>query len=296
VRRAASLLALLAVAVLWAEVSSADADAELALADRAWAERDVGADDRGHTRPERIGAAIAAYERALAATPLRIDVHWKRVRALYFAGEFASAGDNESEQWFARARVAAIEAVDALDEAVPGMAVPSELSADELAAALPQRLHPDVAALHLWSGIAWGAWTRFGSLFAIVRTGVPGKLKRYAEITIALDPALEQGGGHRLLAALHRSMPRVPLYSGWVDRDRAFVELDRALEISPTYPGNRLLLALTILDLAPERRDEAMLLLEEVAGTLPDPSARVEQLAMREGARERLEEERARQQ
>jgi hypothetical protein len=57
-----------------------------------------------------------------------------------------------------------------------------------------------------------------------------------------------------------------------------------------------LLLALTILDLAPERRDEAMLLLEQVAGTLPDPSARVEQLAMREGARERLEEERARQQ
>jgi hypothetical protein len=62
--------------------------------------------------------------------------------------------------------------------------------------------------------------------------------------------------------------------------------------MSPAHPGNRLLLALTLLDLAPERRSEALDLLQQVEGLTPRPSMRVEELAMRKQARERLRAER----
>jgi len=107
-------------------------------------------------------------------------------------------------------------------------------------------------------------------------------------VVVALDPTLEHGGAYRMLGALHRSMPHVPLYTGWVDHKKAFVELDRAMAIAPAFPGNQLLYGLTILELAPQRREEAIALLDRVAVLEPDPVQRVEQLAMRAAARERL--------
>jgi hypothetical protein len=94
------------------------------------------------------------------------------------------------------------------------------------------------------------------------------------------------------LAELHRSLPRVPFYTGWVDREQAFVELDRAMAIAPMFPGNQLLYGLTLLELAPHRRAQALGLLEQVAALEPDPGEKAEQLAMRAAARDRLEEER----
>jgi hypothetical protein len=47
-------------------------------------------------------------------------------------------------------------------------------------------------------------------------------------------------------------------------------------------------LALTLLDLAPERRAEALDLLDQVGRLTPRPSMRIEDLAMRREARERL--------
>jgi hypothetical protein len=266
----------------------------VAAGDRAWDARAEGVDARGQAQPEPIGRAIVAYERAVAAAPERIEAHWKRVRALYFAGEFASRDDATREVWFERARRAAQEAVAALDHVVGGDPPPSEVPAAEIAAAVPPALHEDAAALYLWSAIAWGAWTRYHGVLAIVRSGVPGKLKRYAEVVLALDANLENGAAHRLLAALHRSLPRVPFYTGWVDPDQAFVELDRAMVISPTFPGNRLLYALTILELAPARRGEAVDLLEQVAALEPASGEQVEELAMRAGARDKLAELRGR--
>jgi tetratricopeptide (TPR) repeat protein len=285
------IVALILSAARIADAERDDASIDLARGDAAWAARAEGADDRGNAAAGRIEQAIAAYQDALALEPDRPELHWKYVRALYFAGEFASADDAASEQWFDRARGAARVAVDVLDEAIAITRPLDALAPEEIAAVLPAVSRHDVAALHLWSAIAWGAWTRYNGVLSIVRSGAPGKLKRYADIVVALEPALEQGGGHRLLAALHRSLPRVPLYTGWVDRDRAFVELDDAMAIAPGYPGNQLLSALTLLQLAPDRRDEALSLLEKVAAITPDPDETVEQLAMRAAARERLEEE-----
>jgi hypothetical protein len=76
--------------------------------------------------------------------------------------------------------------------------------------------------------------------------------------------------------------------SGWVDRNESIPLLERAYAMAPDNPGNRLLLALTLLDLAPERRSEALDLLKQVEGLTPRTSMRIEDLAMRMEARDRL--------
>ena len=68
--------------------------------------------------------------------------------------------------------------------------------------------------------------------------------------------------------------------------------MDRALAVGPEHPGNYFLLALTLFDLAPDRRDEALVLLDKVVASPPRPAYVVEDLAVREAARARVVEER----
>jgi hypothetical protein len=146
----------------------------------------------------------------------------------------------------------------------------------------------DVARLYFWSAINWGAWSRNAGLLSAVRQGVANRIHRYTLITIALEPAYDEGGAFRLLGRLHAELPRVPFVSGWIDRSESIPLLERAYAMAPENPGNRLLLALTLLDLAPERRSEALDLLKQVEGLTPRTSMRIEDLAMRREARELL--------
>ena len=88
------------------------------------------------------------------------------------------------------------------------------------------------------------------------------------------------------LFALHQLMEK--------DRERALPHAEAALAIDPAHPGNRLLMARTLLDVAPERRGEALAILEALDGVEPRPGERVEDLSILRNARERLAEERRR--
>ncbi len=130
-------------------------------------------------------------------------------------------------------------------------------------------------------------------LLSAVRRGVADRLRDYTLLVLALEPDYEEGGADRMMAALHARLPRVPFLSGWVDRSEALPHVERALAIAPEHPGNHLLLALTLLDLHPERRAEALAALEQVSAVEPRRATEVEDLAIRREARERLELERA---
>jgi hypothetical protein len=114
-------------------------------------------------------------------------------------------------------------------------------------------------------------------------------LHDYAELVIALDPSFEEGGALRLLARLHATLPRIPLLSGWVDREQALPLMERALALAPAHPGNQLLMALTLRELAPARSNDANLLLENAASSTPRPAYAAEDAAIRKEAREQLE-------
>jgi len=270
----------------------------LAAADAAWAARAEGARSEGRAAEAAADAALRAAEAAIDAAPDDLGPRWRLLRALHFRADFASAGPGAERAVLERATREADAAKAVLARRV-GAATAGAGDASALAALPPERLREavpeaqraDAAAVYFWSAVAWGAWSQRTGLLAAVREGVANRVHRDALAAAALDGRCDDGGPHRLLARLHATLPRLPLVSGWVDRAQALPEMERALAIAPDHLGNRLLLALTLLDLAPERRAEALGLLREAAAASPRESRRVEEEAIRAEARERLAQE-----
>jgi tetratricopeptide (TPR) repeat protein len=285
-----SVAACLAMALV---ASAAEPSGPLTRGDAAWARRGEGSDADGRAASGPIAEATRAYEEAMAAAPDDLAPRWKLVRALQFAGEYASASDVEARARVDRAAAEAEAALELLGRRMGGRAKLDALAPEALRGALAPGDVPDATAVHFWSAIAWGGWAQRHGLLGAVRQGVANRIHRGALASIALDPAFEEGGAHRLLARLHASLPRVPFFSGWVDRSQALPEMDRALAIAPRHLGNRMLLAVTLLDVAPDRRGEALALLEEVSQAEPRADQLVEERAIRKAARERLAQERA---
>jgi tetratricopeptide (TPR) repeat protein len=270
-------------------ISSGARASDVDLGDSAWERRAEGEQD-GLPRPVPIREAVDFYQRALAADPGRQEARWKLLRALHFAGEFAPLDEGDARQIFERAREVAETGLELLADQVHSGVRLDELDPE----AIPGRLEStgvaasNVARLYFWSAINWGAWSRSVGLLSAVRNGVARRLHRYTLVTIALEPDYDDGGALRLLGRLHAELPRVPFLSGWVDRERALPLTERAYSLAPANPGNRLLLALTLLDLAPQRTAEALDLLHQVGQLTPRSSMRIEDLAMRKEAQDRL--------
>jgi len=281
---------MLAAVLAWAPAAWAqmDAGALIRSGDAAWAARAEGHDGRGLAATEPIARAIRSYEAALALEPDRLGAHWRTVRALFFEGEYALSEPDARQASFDRAAAASDAAFEALARRSSDAKALRRDDPERTRAAFPTELHPDVARIHFWSALAWGARGRYYGTLDGVRNGVARRLYRYAEVAIALEPTLAQGGPHRLMASLQQRVPRIPFLTGWVDKDRILPEVERAMAIAPHFPGNMLLYALLLLERAPDRREEARALLERVAALEPDPSQIVEQITMRETARETL--------
>ena len=285
------LVALMSVALGFGACSSVPSHAgDTTRGDAAWEARANGEQD-GRASLEVIGEALGLYEAALTATPDDLSIRWKLLRALHFAGGFAATDDRDKVRFFDRAREVADQGVDQIHRNGDSPFLLEEADPREVRdlVALRGLSSSDVARLYFWSAINWGAWSRQAGLLSAVRHGVGNRLYRYTLVAIALEPDYEEGGAYRLLGRLHAELPKVPFVTAWVDRDQAVPLLERAYAQAPANPGNQLLLALTLLDLAPQRRTQALRLLQEVEGLSPRPAMHVEDLAMRKEAhKERL--------
>ena len=259
-------LLLLALLLAWLPAQAA---AQLEDADLAWASRAEQLDGR-MARPERIEEAIRLYRAALDSGGASLEERWKLLRALHYLIDFSTAEESRKD--------AAME--EALELAKRSVEVLEEGKGDAR----------DRARLYFRCAIAWGTRAQRVGLLTIVREGVATQMHDYAEQALALDPTVDRGGPLRLLSRLHGRLPRVPFVSGWVDREKSLALAERAYADDPEHPGNRLILALALLERAPERSAEAEALLESVAESTPDPAMLAEWLAIREQARERLAE------
>jgi hypothetical protein len=115
-------------------------------------------------------------------------------------------------------------------------------------------------------------------------------LREYTELSIALEPEYEGGGALRLLSRLHAVVPRLPLFSSWVDPEEAVARIEQAYAMAPDNPGNQFLYALTLKEIAPERLAETIELLERVATQTPRADMEIEDLSMTRQAKEALVE------
>jgi tetratricopeptide (TPR) repeat protein len=248
---------------------SVDVQAQLAEADLLWEAR---ADELSGllATADRTEEAIRAYRSAVGSQPYALEARWKLLRAFHYLIDFTNATEAREDAVLKEAVSFADTSLDLLDAEVES---PS-----------------DRAQLYFWSAIVWGARGQRVGLLTLVREGIATRMHDYAQRAVALDPTIERGGAYRLLARLHSGLPRVPFVSGWVDRKQAVPMAERALEIDPEDPGNRLILALTLLERAPERRAEATAIVATVARRTPRDTLRAEDLATREQARDRLAE------
>jgi tetratricopeptide (TPR) repeat protein len=97
------------------------------------------------------------------------------------------------------------------------------------------RLDPDSAGAQYYLGLNYGQ---------LAQTKLLGALKLVEQMeeswkkTIELDPKFDYAGGHRTLGVLYRDAPGWPTSVG--SRSKARHHLQKAVELCPEYPGNRL--------------------------------------------------------
>jgi hypothetical protein len=240
---------------------------QLASGDRAWDARAEVLKGRLATQ-DKIEEAVRSYRAACETAPTPAEACWKLLRALHYLIEFTNASERRKDEAVEEAVSLATTRIDALAQGDGN--------------------GRDSAQLYFWAAIVWGARGQRVGLLTIVREGVARRMHDYARQAVELDPEIERGGGYRLLSRLHASLPRVPFVSGWVDRDQVLPLAEQAYSIAPDDPGNRLILALALLERAPERRPQAAELLASISQRAPRPALLAEDLAIREEARERL--------
>jgi len=274
----------LALATLGVAPSGAEPDA-LARGDAAYARRGEGQVD-GRAAPGPIREAVVAYEAAAREAPANLEAQWKLLRALFFQAEYAATETSAKRTILARGLEVGREAEARLAESI-GNATLLGQGAPEMAAVVLQG-SPDAAPVCFWSAVVYASWGRVVGPMRALREGLAERLRREAELVIALDPAYEAGGAHRLLGRIHAEVPRLPFVTPWVQRERALAELRRAFALAPDHPANQLLLGMTILELAPAEKPEALELLQRVATGSPRHDFLVEDVGVERMARDLL--------
>ncbi|MEY2408583.1 MAG: hypothetical protein QOF48_1253 [Verrucomicrobiota bacterium] len=96
-------------------------------------------------------------------------------------------------------------------------------------------LDPKSAGAHYYLGLNYGQLAQTKMLGALK---LVDQMEQAWTTTIALDPKFDYAGGHRAIGVLYRDAPGWPTSIG--SRAKARQHLQKALELCPDYPGNRL--------------------------------------------------------
>lgn len=264
----------------------ATADGDVAAGDRAWAQR---ADGHLGSRaaPEPIQAAIDAYARALSETPGNLDARWKLLRAYHFKGEFVLQDGGERLELFRQGREIARAGQQLIEEDFGLTRGLLRMEPTDVASAVGG--DTAVGEFLFWGAANWGLWAQYSGKIMAAIWGVVGRIRQYANIMVLLDEHIEDGGGHRLLGRFLAVVPKIPIFTGWVDRDKAIRELRLSLEVAPGSLLSKIYLAEALLKFRPGEKQEAIGLLREIVAGDPDPGRLVEDSRVIEDALALLE-------
>ena len=97
------------------------------------------------------------------------------------------------------------------------------------------RLDPKSPGAHYYLGLNLGQLAQTKLLGALK---LVDQMEESWKTTLQLDPKFDYAGGHRTLGVLYRDAPGWPTSVG--SRSKARQHLQKAVEICPEYPGNRL--------------------------------------------------------
>jgi hypothetical protein len=276
-----AIVPLLPLLLLASPASAAPLPELLAAADAEWGGRAEGS--TGATaKPARVERSAALCREALAADPGSLEARWRLVRALWFRAVYCGANVEERKKLLGEAKKAGDEGVARLERGAGGAKGGARIEAF--------RREPAAARVCFWTAAAWGEWALAYGKMAAAREGAASTIRDLAETVIALDPALEDAGGARILGRLHAESPKIPFLTGWVSRDAAIANLRKALAAAPASKMNRRFLAEALLEYEPKSAKEARALLETCASEPPRSELQVEEAREIELAREKLVE------
>lgn len=225
--------------------------------------------------PEPIGESITAFEELLTQDPENLEARWKLLRSLYYQGEHVLQDDDERLALYEEAREISDVGREQLAITAGLGDDPDSMKTDKLAAALADTT--DSAQIYFWSAVHWGLWGQYRGKMAAAKEGVAKKIRNFSEIVIEIDEEMEEAGGHRVLGRLHSEAPKLPFFTGWVDRKTAVSELRRGIELAPDAPLTRFYLADALLEHFPDQEQEARALLNDLVQLEPDQAYVVEQ-------------------
>lgn len=277
-----------AAALLFTLMAAATLHAQTLEGDRHWSLRAEG--HKGtHAQSAPIEAAIAAYRKAVAASPDDLEAHWKLLRALRFRAAHATTGIEEKKKAYNAGREAGAEAFRAVQRLLKTRGVPSIDKATEKEIANAARGVPGAAEVFYWNAANWGEWALVFGKAAAVRQGAADRIRRDSTVAMLIDPVAEEAGGARILGRLHNQTPRVPFVTGWASDDLAVKFLKQSLAAVPSNTLTMVFLAEAMVASKSSTKPEAIALLEKVMRSEIDPLNVIENLDAKEKARELLD-------
>jgi len=265
------------------------AGAQLELGDELWENRHEGA--RGASaKPGPVNKAIAAYSEALDENPASYEARWKLMRALRFDASYTGKSFEDKKRIFDRAKAVGAAGIAVLERELrtKGVRYFDQDPIEKVAAAA--RKVPHAGKLIYWDAVSWGEWAILYGKLAAVRKGAAGRILREATIVMEVDPAIEGGGGARVLGRLHDQTPRIPFVTGWASNRDGVKYLRMSLERDPDNKLTKVFLAEALVADDGGSKNEAIELLREVMRDPIDEEFLVEDAAAREDARAILRE------
>ncbi|HVG24143.1 MAG TPA: hypothetical protein VND45_08330 [Thermoanaerobaculia bacterium] len=253
--------------------------AQLADGDRHYAARGDGAQG-AHAKAGPIDAAIAAYQRAVAADPNDLAAYARLLRAYRFKGAYATSNAEQKKQVYATAKSAGEKALASVYKKLGATDKTSEKQVAELA-----RKVPGAADVFLWDAVNWGEWALAYGKLAAARQGAADRIRREATIAQLANPHLEGGAPSRVLGRLHDQTPRIPFVTGWASSKEALRFLNESLKMDPDNKLTMLFLAEAMVSNDASTKAQAVQILRGVVSNPNHAEYAVEDAAAVEDAK-----------
>jgi tetratricopeptide (TPR) repeat protein len=271
--RAIALLTMFAALPLAAQV--ADGDTHYAM-------RAEGAQgSRAAAAP--VDAAIAAYQKAIAANPNDVDARWKLLRAYRFKGAFVARTSDEKKQIYGTAKTAGDQALALVNRLLAAKGI--KANAAEKVVAEAARTIPGAGEVFVWDAVNWGEWALAYGKLAAAKQGAADRIRRGATIAMLINPALEGGAPARVLGRLHDQTPRIPFITGWASSKEAVRFLSESLKVDPANKLTLVFLAEALVSNDSDSKPKAIEYLRKAVTIPNNPGFVIEETAATEDAK-----------
>lgn len=231
----------------------------------------------------QIDLAIAAYQRAVTASPNDVEARARLLRAWRFKGAYVAKTVEEKKQVYGKAKLVGDDAIALVNRLLGAKAKGTEKQVADAARAIP-----GAADVFLWDSVNWGEWALAYGKLAAARQGAADRIRREATIAHLIDPRLEGAAPSRVLGRLHDQTPRIPFLTGWASSKEAVRFLHESLKLSPGDKLTQVFLAEAMVSDDGKTRPQAIQMLRGVVSAPNNPQYVVEDTAATEDAKRLL--------